>query len=155
MATNLADNTIRCGSVRFDRKPGTIPGLAIGGDDSRKIIKELQEGSPLKATLSVTGLMEPRTGINVVGKTYATRVSPDPRIVLSAHYDSFWNGVHAMDNLAGVATLLELARTLPEKVATDLEFVFFAGEELGSWGASGYVGRSNFTPKQIQALDQS
>ena len=151
LATTLPGNTIRCGSVRFDRKPGTIPGLAIGGDDSRKIIKALKEGSPLKATMSVNSLMESRTGINVVGKTYAT-ISPDPRIVFSAHYDSFWNGVHAMDNLAGVATLIELAWTLPEKVDTDLEFVFFAGEELGSWGASGYVGQSDFALKKIQAL---
>lgn len=151
LATNLPGNTIRCGSVRFDRTPGKIPGLAIGGNDSREIINALKEGLTLNASLSIKGRIESRTGINIIGKPY-TKKETVSRIVLSAHYDSFWNGVHAMDNLAGVATLLELACTLPDQVDTNLEFVFFAGEELGSWGAAGYVGQPDFDPKQIRSL---
>jgi len=151
LATTLPDNTIRCGSVRFDRTPGKIPGLALGGDDSRKIIKDLKEGMPCEAILLVNGQIESQIGQNVLGRSY-TKEESGSRIILSAHYDSFWNGVHAMDNLAGVATLIELARTLPETVDGDLEFIFFAGEELGSWGAAGYVGQPDFNPKQVQAL---
>jgi Zn-dependent M28 family amino/carboxypeptidase len=57
-----------------------------------------------------------------------------------------------MDNLSGVATIIELAKILPGEISNDMEFVFFGGEELGSWGAAGYVQQSTFNPQEIRAL---
>jgi len=151
LVTTMPGDTIRCGAVRFDRKPGTIPALSIGGDDGRAIIAALKEGENITATLSISGRLIQRTGQNVVGTPWKAAADA-PRILLSAHYDSFWNGIHAMDNLAGVATLIELARTLPAELGNNLEFVFFAGEELGSWGAAGYVRRPDFDPCRVRAL---
>ena len=116
-----------------------------------RIITALKQGAACQATLKTGGRTLWRTGQNVVGTT-AANFSGQDRILLSAHYDSFWNGIHAMDNLAGVATLIELAGTLPSTLASTLEFVFFAGEELGSWGAAGYVAQPGFDPGRIRTL---
>lgn len=150
LATSLPGNTIRCGTVRLDRKIGTIPALSIGGDDGRDLIGALQEGRPLQAALTVDCTIRPATGLNVIGRTAQGRNAD--RLAFSGHFDSFWNGIHAMDNLAGAATVVQLARTLPHRLQVDMEFIAFSGEELGCWGAAGYVNQPNFNPANIRAL---
>jgi len=113
-----------------------IPAVAVGGDDGRWIIKQLDAAKTVIATLESHGLIENSVGHNVIGyKPSENR----KKILVTAHYDSFWNGVHAMDNAAGTAVVIALSRELAALSEVSLEFVVFGGEELGLWGSSAYV----------------
>ncbi|MBW1981775.1 MAG: M28 family peptidase [Deltaproteobacteria bacterium] len=147
--TNLPGNTIRCGCARLDRRAGTIPAVAIGGDDGRRLVQELGSRPSLTGKLEVRGRIESKEGHNVVG--WRKGRSPT-KILITAHYDSFWNGVHAMDNAAGMATVIELSRILDETHGHTLEFVVFGGEELGFWGSASYVEAHHSNLENIGAV---
>ena len=69
--------------------------------------------------------------------------NPDAKIlIISAHYDSPLEGESAIDNASGVASLLDIVRTLTEaKIAFDMEiqFCFFSSEEIWYGGAFEYI----------------
>lgn len=145
--TTLPGNSIRCGCARLDRQPAQIPAIAIGGDDGRAMVKELENGRYLEAGLEVAGRVTEKEGYNVIGRKPNTR---GRRVLVTAHYDSFWNGVHAMDNAAGTATVIALSRYLAE--SNGVEFVVFGGEELGFWGSSSYVQVAGASLAAIKAI---
>ena len=147
--TTLPGNSIRCGCARLDREPGKIPAVAIGGDDGRALVTELENGRSLEASLDVEGRVEEKEGCNVIGRKGDTGAY---RVLVSAHYDSFWNGVHAMDNAAGAAAVIALSRHLTESVGNALEFIVFGGEELGFWGSSSYVQAFHASLDTIKAI---
>lgn len=149
LATNLDSDVIRCGSARLDRRVGSIPGVSLGGRDARRLIARLRRGEPLEVVIETDCRTHEEEGHNVVGLTPGRQGA---KIIISAHYDSFWDGVHAVDNLAGVATVLQLARTLPRTVNAPLEFVAFGGEELGCWGAAGYVAQREPMARKVKAM---
>ena len=134
--TNLPENTIRCGCARLDGKMGTIPAVAIGGADRQHILSRLSSGVRLRAALQSQGTIDEREGVNVVA---APAGAEPPRILVTAHYDCFWNGVMAMDNCAGVAVVLALSQAFTPAMRAQAEFVLFGAEEVGCWGAAGYV----------------
>lgn len=147
--TSLQDNTIRCGCARNDRKLGNIPAVSIGGIDGREIVQRLKSEEIIEATIQLNGQIEEREGENVIGIKPGNSNS---RILITAHYDSFWNGVHAMDNGAGTATIISLARSMLHESETAFEFVAFGGEELGFWGSTGYVERHRKSLSDIIAV---
>lgn len=147
--TTLPGNSIRCGCARLDREPGKIPAVAIGGDDGRALVKALEDARRLEASLEVEGQVVEKEGCNVIGRK---RNAGADRVLVSAHYDSFWNGVHAMDNAAGAATVIALSRHLNESIENALEFIVFGGEELGFWGSSSYVQAFHTSLDAIKAI---
>lgn len=147
--TNLPGNIIRCGCARLDRQPCPIPAVALGGDDGQALVRQLAAGSVPTAALEVTGQTAQAEGCNIIGRSNGNGAG---KLLITAHYDSFWNGVHAMDNAAGTATVISLARCLSERFALNLEFVVFGGEELGSWGAAGYVQAHRAVLVDIKAI---
>jgi Iap family predicted aminopeptidase len=134
--TNLTENVIRCGCARLDGKVGTIPAVAIGGVDGRDIVSHLSKRVNVHASLQSQGHIREIIGHNVIAK------HPDaepPKLLVTAHYDCFWNGVMAMDNCAGVATVIALNKAFTPDMRKMTEFVLFGAEELGCWGSAGYV----------------
>ena len=147
--TNLPENIIRCGCARLDGKVGTIPAVAIGGVDGRNIVARLSSGARLRAAMQSQGQIQERDGANVV----AAPVEADPpQILVTAHYDCFWNGVMAMDNCAGVAVVLALSQAFTSAMRHKTEFVVFGAEELGCWGSSGYVREQGRHLKGLKAI---
>ncbi len=145
--TNLPDNTIRCGCARLDRIPGKLPAVSIGGDDGRRLIEEIKAGKQCNAVLDVSAQTEEKEGHNVVA------LPPSPTLLFMAHYDSFWNGVHAMDNASGVATVLEICRRFsaaPE--FSSVGFAIFGGEELGCWGSSAFTAEYRDVLKHLKTV---
>jgi hypothetical protein len=147
--TTLPDNTIRCGCARLDGKVGTIPAVAIGGVDARDLVGRLAAGEQVRASIQTEGRIEERTGYNVIGRRPGTT---PVKLVVTAHYDCFWNGVMAMDNCAGVAAVLNLSKVLPSLVKEVTEFVLFGAEELGCFGSSGYVRERRDSLKHLRAI---
>ncbi|HEX2282041.1 MAG TPA: M20/M25/M40 family metallo-hydrolase, partial [Thermomicrobiales bacterium] len=64
-----------------------------------------------------------------------------PAVLLTAHYDSIPAGPGAGDDMAGVATILEVARLLRTEppVRNPIIFLFSDGEELGLLGAEAFM----------------
>jgi hypothetical protein len=147
--TTLPGNTIRCGCARLDGKIGTIPAVAVGGDDGRAILGRLAGGERLRASLQGRSHIEEKTGENVIGSKAG---APPRKLLVTAHYDCFWNGVMAMDNCAGVATVLALSRALPPALREMTEFVLFAAEELGCFGSAGYVKHRRDLLRHLRAV---
>jgi Peptidase family M28 len=72
----------------------------------------------------------------------------DHLIMISAHYDSRMQDINqsdakapgADDNASRVAAVLELARILSKfDLKSNIQYVFFSGEEQGQWGSTAYV----------------
>jgi hypothetical protein len=72
----------------------------------------------------------------------------DHLIMISAHYDSRMQDINqsnakapgADDNASGVAAVLELARILSKfDLKSNIQYVFFSGEEQGQWGSTAYA----------------
>jgi len=147
--TTLPGNTIRCGCARLDGKIGTIPAVAVGGDDGRAILARLAAGERLLSSLQARGHIEEKTGENVIGSKAG---APPRQLLVTAHYDCFWNGVMAMDNCAGVATVLALSKALPPALREMTEFVLFGAEELGCFGSAGYVQGRRDSLRHLRAV---
>lgn len=67
--------------------------------------------------------------------------SDGPAVLLTAHYDSVPAGPGAADDMAGVATMLEIARILQDDppLAAPVIFLFSDGEEPGLLGAEAFT----------------
>ncbi len=67
--------------------------------------------------------------------------SDGPAVLLTAHYDSIQAGPGAGDDMAGVATILEVARLLLTEppARNPIIFLFSDGEELGLLGAEAFM----------------
>lgn len=98
-----------------------IPSVTLSPAEAKRVLS-LPE-SPL--TLAIEGRVVSSQGHNVV----AQPITPTTRkIVLSAHYDTWFGTPGAVDNATGVAALLTLAHLL-SPAASNVEFVIFNGED--------------------------
>ncbi len=118
------------------RKLGAIPSVRVTLEDGVRLIENL----PSTLTLKVVTRDEKVTkGSNVVADL-AGDADEDDVIIVCAHFDSVWAGPGAIDNGGGTAAMMELARVYAGKgCRRNLRFVAFGGEEMGLWGARGYV----------------
>ncbi|MBC8063129.1 MAG: M20/M25/M40 family metallo-hydrolase [Clostridiaceae bacterium] len=91
---------------------------------------------------------EKKSSQNIVAtKNSEKNLSDKPLIIIGAHYDCV-NVPGALDNAAGVASLIELARALSSnKLNYDIKFVAFGAEEVGLWGSNYFV--SNLSKEDL------
>ena len=112
----------------------TLPSVTVAADVGAVLLAA--EGAPV--TLRLRSAARPGRAANVIGR----RAHPArDKLVLSAHFDTKPGTPGALDNAAGVATQLALAERLAAAApATNLEFVFFNGEDhYASPGEVAYV----------------
>ena len=112
----------------------TLPSVTVGDDVGAVLLAA--EGAPV--TLRVRSTTRPGRGANVIGRrARATRA----KLVLCAHFDTKPGTPGAMDNAAGVATVLALAARLAAAPPASLEVVAFNGEDhYASPGEMAYIG---------------
>ena len=124
----------------------------IGSPQNRKVMTALvermtalgldpvvHEGVGLSPQRSETSFLSAATVHNVVG-VLAGRNRALPAVMLMAHYDSVNNSPGAADDIANVATTLEVARLLKAAGTheRDVMFLFTDGEEAGLLGADAF-----------------
>ena len=120
------------------RSPKVVIVLEKPGFDS--LVHQGRAGKDHVIEFSFSGKINKILSVNLAG----TLKSPHPdsgEILLSAHWDSF-NSVGADDNASGLATLVELARYFSlhkKELTTNLKFVAFGAEEMGTLGSVSYV----------------
>lgn len=119
-----------------------IPSVTVHRDEGAFIVANA--GST--ATLTITAERKPGTGSNVIGR----RGNSTKKILICAHYDTKPGTPGAMDNAAGIAALLLLARYLGEvKTELAIELVAFGGEDSWFPGDAMYI--EQYPPHNVVA----
>lgn len=106
--------------------------------------------SYLSNTLAGLGYeVETDSALNVIARRLGA-TQPESALVLGAHYDTVPFSPGADDNASGVAALLELADVFASvSVGSTLEFVFFAGEEMGLLGSRAYAAEADAADRDL------
>ena len=132
---NHVDGTVPpTGSVGTDAAPvGDIPAVGVSKEAGARLARR-HEGEEL--TVAVDCATPDATSGNVVAE-----LGPDTDefLVVSSHVDAHDIAEGAMDNGAGTATIVEVARALAgreEELDTRIRFVGFGAEEVGLVGSS-------------------
>jgi aminopeptidase YwaD len=100
----------------------TLPSVTVGADVGAVLLM----AGRAAVTLRLRSVARPARAANVIGR----RAHPSrDKLVLCAHFDTKPGTPGALDNAAGVATVLALAERLAADPRTNLEFVFFNGED--------------------------
>jgi aminopeptidase YwaD len=135
------DNLIQIGTVADPEDGlGPIPALTVGADDGQRILDALDAGHRVRVAASVSAVVVPATGRNVVGEL----PGEDPSgayFLVGGHYDTWFTG--SVDNTTGVAATLEIAESLALRGPRSygLVFVAYDAEELGLFGGYDFLRR--------------
>jgi hypothetical protein len=124
-----------------------IPALAISNPDANLLDIELTKGVPVTLNITSTAReLPPVRSANVVGEIPGRGKGQDEVVLLGAHLDSWDLGTGALDDAAGVATVLgaaHLIAALParERPQRTWRVVLYANAEMGGSGAKAYAER--------------
>jgi hypothetical protein len=130
------------GSMRYGQGPARVPAAALSAPDADLLHRAVASGSParLRLVLGCKALPEGPSA-NVVGEVIGSE-RPDEIVLIGAHLDSWDLGTGAIDDGAGCAIVLDVARQLARPEARPrrtLRVVLFANEENGLSGAKAYA----------------
>ena len=133
------------GTCAFGRAGG-VPVASITYEDGALLRRLAQRKGALQLRLTLDSRIERKESWNVVGEvaagTSATHGDGNEHIVLGAHYDCHHIATGAIDNAAGVVSVLEAARALVKFKAhlpRSVRIVLFGVEEAGLVGSLAYV----------------
>lgn len=147
-----------------ERMAGRAPG-SDGGEMARNyIISVLEEYGIAKRGIEYTQQFKAGKAVlhNIIGEIESDTES-DEYIILGAHYDHIGQikGIiypGADDNASGVATLLEIARTLSrikssgESIPVNIIFLFFDGKEMSMAGSRYFISKLRIRSENIRFM---
>ncbi|MCH8073988.1 MAG: M20/M25/M40 family metallo-hydrolase [Proteobacteria bacterium] len=118
-----------------------IPAAAISPPDAVLIQNMLKRGEPVIIKMNMSSeITGPVKGANVIGEITG-RSDPDNYLVLGAHLDSWDEGTGAIDDGAGVASMMAAAALIgqmEQRPKRSIRVLLFAAEEIGLVGAAAY-----------------
>lgn len=116
----------------------TLPHLAIGHFDAQQLTEWIVDGkAPVVEVACDAGASDDAVGDNLVVDVPGRS---DDRVLVGAHYDTFFNTVGAYDNGSGTIALLHLVRRWAmHPPARSVRAVFFTAEEWHLGGSRHYV----------------
>jgi Iap family predicted aminopeptidase len=121
-----------------------IPAAALSAPDAILLQNMLKRGKPVTMTLNMTSeITGPIKSANVIGEITG-RESADNYLVLGAHLDSWDEGTGAVDDGAGVGSMMAAAALIgrmPERPRRSIRVLLFGGEEIGLVGVREYARR--------------
>ena len=130
------------GAIRYADTAPRIPALAISNPDADALVRQFESGKPVRLKLKSNSRdLPPARSANVVGEIPGTDRAGEI-VILGAHLDSWDPGVGALDDGAGVAIMMgvaKLIRELDAKPSRTVRVVLFANEEFGTSGSLAYV----------------
>ena len=135
------------GTCAFGRVGG-VPVASITYEDGAWLQRVARRRGALRFRLLLGSRIERKDSWNVVGEVTArgegAEATGNEHLVIGAHYDCHHVASGAIDNAAGVATVLEAARglsTFASHLRRDIKIVLFGVEEPGLVGSMAYVHR--------------
>jgi len=136
------DRIAHTGALRYSADAPRIPALAISNPDADVLVRQFESGKPVRVRIrSSSRDLAPATSANVIGEIPGTDRGSEI-VILGAHLDSWDPGVGAIDDGAGVAIMMAVAKLINEldqKPRRTIRVVLFANEEFGTSGSTAYV----------------
>jgi len=130
------------GATRYTTTAPRVPALAISNPDADALVRQFESGQPVRLRIrSSSRDLPPMRSANVVGEIPGTDLANEI-VILGAHLDSWDPGVGALDDGAGVAIMMGVARLIKEldvKPRRTIRVVLFANEEFGTSGSLAYM----------------
>ena len=121
-----------------------IPAAALSAPDAILLQNMLKRGKPVTLKLNMTSeITGPVTGANVIGEI-SGRDGSDDYLVLGAHLDSWDEGTGAIDDGAGIGSMMATAAmigSLERKPRRTIRVLLFGAEEIGLVGVRRYAER--------------
>jgi hypothetical protein len=118
-----------------------IPAAAVSAPDAILIQNMLRRGKPVVMKLNVSSeITGPVKGANVIGEITG-RSDSDNYLVLGAHLDSWDEGTGAIDDGAGIGSVMAAAAMigqLEQRPKRSIRVLLFAAEEIGLFGVRAY-----------------
>ena len=119
-----------------------IPAAAVSAPDAVLIQNMLRRGQPVTMKMNLTSeITGPTKGANIIGEITG-RQDLDHYLVLGAHVDSWDEGTGALDDGAGVASVMAAAAfigQMEQRPKRSIRVLLFAGEEIGFYGVNAYM----------------
>ena len=130
------------GALRYAADAPRIPALAISNPDADTLVRQFESGKPVRLNMRVSAReLPPERSANVIGEIPGTDRAGEI-VILGAHLDSWDPGVGAIDDGAGVAIMMTVAKLIKEldrKPLRTIRVVLFANEEFGTSGSQAYL----------------
>jgi hypothetical protein len=118
-----------------------IPAAAISPPDAVLIQNMLKRNKPVLLKMNLTSeIVGPKESANIIGEITG-REFPDEYLVLGAHIDSWDEGTGALDDGAGVGSMMAAAAfigQMDERPRRSIRVLLFSGEEIGFYGVNAY-----------------
>ena len=119
-----------------------IPAAAVSAPDAILIQNMLKRKKSIIMKMNMTSkITGPTKGANIIGEITG-RENPDQYLVLGAHIDSWDEGTGALDDGAGVGSMMAAAAFIGQmerRPKRSLRVLLFAGEEIGFYGVNDYI----------------
>jgi hypothetical protein len=119
-----------------------IPTAAVSAPDAVLIQNMLRRGKPVKLKMNLTSeIIGPQMSANIIGEITG-REDPDRFVLLGAHVDSWDEGTGALDDGAGIGSMMATAAfigQLDERPRRSVRVILFSGEEIGFYGVYAYM----------------
>jgi Tol biopolymer transport system component len=158
--------------VRENYGDAGIPVAIVKRATFEPILKQLEQGKKVRASLHVALEYEKQKAFNVIARLPANAPAAERiagELVIGAHYDHLgYGGVHSLtpdsnaphlgadDNASGVASVLEIARQLASepKRRQDVLLMAFSAEEAGVLGSAHLMHEppAGLDPKKLRAM---
>lgn len=118
-----------------------IPAAAVSAPDAILLQNMLKRGQPVVFRMNLTSeVTGPVKGANVIGEITG-REDPDHYLVLGAHLDSWDEGTGAIDDGAGVGSMMAAAAfigRMEQRPRRSIRVLLFGAEEIGLVGVKAY-----------------
>ncbi len=145
LVRSIGTDTLRAahtGALFYHDGVPQIPAAALAIPDADLLFRSIEAGASVRALLSLgCSPMPVGESANVIGEIPGTDRA-DEIVLIGAHLDSWDLGTGALDDGAGCAVAIEVARlcaALPSRPRRTLRVALFANEELGSGGGHAYA----------------
>jgi Zn-dependent M28 family amino/carboxypeptidase len=148
---HINGDLVRTGTVSGEDGPiGEIPAVGVSKETGLRLSRRHNHEE-----ISI------KTGADIMDTTsqnvYA-EVGPDTdeRVIISAHLDGHDISESAKDDAVGIATIIEIAKSLRARegqLETKVQFVGFGGEEVGFIGSNNYIDNQSKNIKTILQND--
>jgi Zn-dependent M28 family amino/carboxypeptidase len=119
-----------------------IPAAAVSAPDAMLIQNILRRGKPVTFRMNLTSRFTgPQMSANIIGEITG-REDPDRFVVLGAHVDSWDEGTGALDDGAGIGSMMATAAfigQMDQRPRRSIRVILFSGEEIGFYGVNAYI----------------
>ena len=119
-----------------------IPAAALSAPDAMLIQNILRRGKPVVFRMNLSSrITGPQMSANIIGEITG-REDPDRFVVLGAHVDSWDEGTGALDDGAGIGSMMAAAAfigQMDERPRRSIRVLLFSGEEIGFYGVNAYI----------------